>query len=145
MDESGLHERAIVIDGCSFWFTGMNERIRSSGTTAIIFTVPYPLDDLAEAVTRVKDYYEIVRADPLVDIVWRAADIERLKSEGRFGVIIGAQDSRFIGTDLGLVAVFEQMGLRVMQLTYNERNFMGDGCMEPENGGLSHLGMWCGP
>jgi membrane dipeptidase len=32
------------------------------------------------------------------------------------------------------------LGLRVAQLTYNRRNFLGDGCLEPEDGGLSGLG-----
>jgi membrane dipeptidase len=33
------------------------------------------------------------------------------------------------------------MGLRVLQLTYMERNFIGDGCLEPENRGLTHFGI----
>ena len=32
------------------------------------------------------------------------------------------------------------MGVRVIQLTYNERNRLGDGCVEAANGGLSCLG-----
>jgi membrane dipeptidase len=32
------------------------------------------------------------------------------------------------------------LGIRIVQLTYNNRNLSGDGCLEPGNGGLSKLG-----
>ena len=36
--------------------------------------------------------------------------------------------------------VFFQLGIRMMHVTYNRRNLLGDGCAEPANGGLSDLG-----
>ena len=47
---------------------------------------------------------------------------------------------RPIGDDLDRLALFHRLGLRIMQPTYNFRNFMGDGCLEPDDGGLSALG-----
>src|SRR5688572_33456403 len=38
-----LHNRSIVIDGCSFFLRGYNERIREAGLSAINFTVPWPI------------------------------------------------------------------------------------------------------
>src|SRR5262249_19127189 len=35
---------------------------------------------------------------------------------------------------------FEACGLRAMQLTYNSRNRLGDGCFEPTDAGLSKFG-----
>jgi len=32
---------------------------------------------------------------------------------------------------------FYRLGIRIMHLTYNRRNWVGDGCMEPANSGLS--------
>src|SRR5262245_4432092 len=111
-----LHAQAIVIDGCSFFLRGYNERLRQAGVTAINFTVPLPMDDLAAAVTRIRDYYEITRRDATIRIAWSASDIERAKSEGGFAAIIGCQNSRFIGTELANVELFWRLGLRVMQL-----------------------------
>jgi membrane dipeptidase len=34
-----------------------------------------------------------------------------------------------------------KLGLRSLQLTYMERNLLGDGCLEPENRGLTNFGM----
>lgn len=135
-----LHDRSIVIDGCSFFLKGYNDRIRQGGLTAINFTVALPMQDTADAVMRIKEYYDIRRTDPKIAIPLTAADIEACKAEGKLGAIIGSQNSRHFGTDLGLVEFFHVIGQRVCQLTYNERNFVGDGCMEPDDAGLSFFG-----
>jgi membrane dipeptidase len=38
------------------------------------------------------------------------------------------------------VRIFFQLGIRMMHLTYNRRNMLGDGCGEPGNGGVSEFG-----
>lgn len=38
------------------------------------------------------------------------------------------------------ISVFFKLGVRMMHLTYNRRNLIGDGCAEPGNGGLSDFG-----
>jgi membrane dipeptidase len=45
-----------------------------------------------------------------------------------------------IGEELGRLDLFYQFGVRIIQLTYNGRNLVGDGCLEPANAGLSRLG-----
>ncbi|WP_152051590.1 dipeptidase [Tautonia marina] len=42
--------------------------------------------------------------------------------------------------ELRYVRVFFQLGIRMMHLTYNRRNLIGDGCAEPANAGLSDFG-----
>lgn len=42
--------------------------------------------------------------------------------------------------ELGFIRVFHQLGIRMMHLTYNRRNPLGDGCGEPNDGGLSDFG-----
>ena len=135
-----LHRRSIVIDGCSFFLRGYNDRIASGGLTAINFTVPDVYADAPSAFAAVREYYEVTRRDPKVVIARTVADIERCKAEGRLAAILGTQNSRFLGTELALVEMFARLGVRVVQLTYNERNFAGDGWMEPVDAGLSHFG-----
>jgi membrane dipeptidase len=38
------------------------------------------------------------------------------------------------------IGTFRDLGVRIVQLTYNNRNLVGDGCLEPSNGGLSRYG-----
>ena len=69
------------------------------------------------------------------------ADIARAKASKRIGIIMGFQDSTAFGTDLDRVDLFHSLGLRICQPTYNRRNLIGDGCLEPGNAGLSKLGV----
>jgi len=42
--------------------------------------------------------------------------------------------------ELGFIRVFQQLGIRMMHVTYNRRNPLGDGCGESTDGGLSDFG-----
>lgn len=42
--------------------------------------------------------------------------------------------------ELSAIRLFFQLGVRMMHVTYNRRNMLGDGCAETANGGLSDLG-----
>jgi len=39
-----------------------------------------------------------------------------------------------------MLEILHKLGVRIIQLTYNERNLVGDGCGEPANAGLSNFG-----
>jgi membrane dipeptidase len=56
-------------------------------------------------------------------------------------LIYGVQDGVAFETNLDLLVDLHQLGLRVVQPTYNRRNLLGDGCMEPANAGLSRAGV----
>jgi membrane dipeptidase len=68
------------------------------------------------------------------------ADLAAAKREKRLGLIYGFQDGVGIGAELSRVALYHAFGLRIVQPTYNVRNMFGDGCLQPENGGLTALG-----
>ena len=57
-------------------------------------------------------------------------DIRKAKEEGRVGIIFGFQNSSPIEDDLDLVEVFHRLGVRAIQLTYNDLNLVGAGCYE---------------
>ncbi|MCI0465240.1 MAG: dipeptidase [Gemmataceae bacterium] len=87
--------------------------------------------------------------DMLRDFVRRAAtpeDILTAKKEGRHCLYLTgngvplAQQWVSVEEELRYIRVFFQLGIRMMHLTYNRRNVLGDGCAEPANGGLSDLG-----
>lgn len=87
--------------------------------------------------------------DVLRGVVSRAAfpgDIEAAKKQNRHclymtgnGVPL-AQDWNSTEGELANIRLFFQLGIRMMHLTYNRRNALGDGCAEPANAGISELG-----
>ena len=70
-----------------------------------------------------------------------AADITRAKKTKRTGMIYGVQDGIAFESDLSRLDDLHALGLRVVQPTYNRRNLLGDGCLEPGNAGLSRAGI----
>jgi len=118
--------------------------IRASGLTALNFTVGSVgsyANDYAETIDHVAYWdSEIARhPDALVKLT-RGADLDEAKRSGRLGIFYGFQDTTMYGENLDRFDLFHNFGVRIVQLTYNRRNLMGDGCLEPGNAGLSRLG-----
>lgn len=71
----------------------------------------------------------------------KADDIRRAKREGLKAGIVTAQETDALGQNLDMLDTLHQFGLRILQLTYNNQNWIGSGCAEPANGGLSKFGV----
>lgn len=69
------------------------------------------------------------------------SDLRRAKSESRIGVVLGIQNSTATEDNLDLLDALRHLGVRIVQLTYNERNRAGDGCTERRDAGLSDFGV----
>ena len=69
-----------------------------------------------------------------------AADIKRAKQENKRAVMFNFQNTPIEGR-LENLDMFYGLGVRSMQVTYNERNELGDGSTERTNAGLSDLGV----
>jgi len=77
---------------------------------------------------------------PKFELATDAESIRRIHAEGRHGIIMNFQNTTAFGSDLDRVDLFCNLGLRIVQLTYNLRNLVADGCLEPADGGLSLFG-----
>jgi membrane dipeptidase len=73
--------------------------------------------------------------------VERVQDIFDAKEKGQLGVIFGVQSPTWLDGKRERLRLMYKLGLRSLQLTYMERNQLGDGCLEPENRGLTSFGM----
>ena len=84
---------------------------------------------------------EIDRHPEVLGRVRTAGDIGKAKKARRTGLVYGLQDGVAFETDLARLNDLHSLGLRVVQPTYNRRNLLGDGCLEPANAGLSRTGV----
>jgi len=80
-----------------------------------------------------------LRADALIH-VRGVADIREAERRGKIGAIFGFQNSDMFGGDALRARLFADLGVRVVQLTYNLRNAAGDGSLVEENKGLTIFG-----
>ncbi len=68
-------------------------------------------------------------------------DILRAKADRKVGILLNTQNSICVGTDVDNIDFFHNLGLRVIQLTYNLQNFMASGCLEDPKKNLSNFGI----
>lgn len=146
-----LHRESIVIDGmCLDHIVDphsthrFNEpyvrRYRSGGLTA--FNHASISNNFREGIKHVRRWQDRIRHNPDVAIsVTRAEDIRRAKAEGKLGIIVGFQTAAVMEDDTDFLEPLYAVGVRVMQVTYNERGLLGDGCQETNATGLSDLGV----
>ncbi len=116
----------------------------ASGVDAINITLGYVAGDLEPFEDSVRD---IGRWDARIrrhsgDLlkVLSAADIVRARATRRIGLIYGFQNAVMLGDDVTRADTFADLGVRVIQLTYNPANTLGDGSMAPANRGLTAFG-----
>lgn len=64
-------------------------------------------------------------------------DIRTITASGRTAVVLGFQNTAPIEHDIELISTFQELGVRIMQLTYNLQNYIGAGYWEANDGGLS--------
>ena len=103
---------------------------------------PGPIEGAFErSVKAIADARGIIDALPEeMMLVLNADDIESAHREGKYGVILDFQDTTPFGADLARIELFYNLGIRVVQLTYNLRNLAGDGCTETHKSGLTYFG-----
>ena len=117
---------------------------KASGLTAVNITLGYVAgneEPFEQTVREIARWNARIRRRP-ADLlqVLAAADILLARRERRIGVIYGFQNAAMMGRDAGRVDVFADLGVRVVQLTYNPANTLGDGSMAPQNRGLTAFG-----
>ena len=75
------------------------------------------------------------------ELVTTAADVHRLKREGKCGAIMALEGLEPVGYDIKLLDIFYKLGVRMACLTHNRRNQFADGTQHHvRTGGLSRLG-----
>jgi membrane dipeptidase len=118
--------------------------VKASGVTAVNLTVnsvgngPRKFEETVAGIAAAEQM--IATSPDHFMKVLTGADLKSAKASGRMGFIYGFQDTSALDGDLQRLAMFHGLGVRIVQPVYNRRNLMGDGCLEPADGGLSTLG-----
>lgn len=115
-----------------------------SGLTATNLTLGYVAgegDSFERTVADIGTWDVIIRSHESDFLkVLTVQDIRSAKQGGKIGLIYGFQNGAMLGNQVGRVDVFANLGVRIIQLTYNPRNQLGDGSMAAQNQGLTAFG-----
>jgi microsomal dipeptidase-like Zn-dependent dipeptidase len=130
------------IDGLQYanWSEKVFRQMREGGLDAVHVTVAYH-ETFRETVLQLERWNRWFEAHP--DLILNgktAADIDRARATGRTAIFFGAQNPSPIEDDIGLVEILHTLGLRFMQLSYNNQSLLATGCYEAEDPGLTRMG-----
>jgi membrane dipeptidase len=154
VDASQVHRESIVIDGL---FCKMNVpitptaeipdmmlgHIKASGVTAFCNSIIADSFPVSTEEALMKLYAFNLMGDVFANelkIVKSIDDLNGAKQAGIPGMILTTQGLACLGTNTRYVWILRELGIRMMQLTYNEHNALGSGCMEPNDQGLTRFG-----
>ena len=131
-----------LIDGLQYanWSEKIFKQMRKGNVDAVHATITYH-ENFRETVLQIEKWNRFFEQFP--DLIFQgrtAADIKVAKDTGRTAIFFGSQNPSCIEDDIGLVEILHTLGLRFMQLTYNNQSLLAAGCYEAEDTGLTRMG-----
>lgn len=139
-----VYDEAVVIDGLnvSNWDSDhVYVSLDAGRVTAINATIavwenfPQTMDNIAGWLRRLREHDDTLLHGRTT------RDILQAKEQQKTAVIFGWQNASPIENDLDRLALFHALGVRIIQVTYNDRNLLGNGCYERTDDGLSNFGV----
>jgi membrane dipeptidase len=145
-----VYQRAIVMDTLTNDGPGFDaRRALDAGMTAAVVDIPIFPRNFPNAIQALEKWNAtFANPDSPYIKVLNGAGLRMAKERKKFGVILACQDAQILDASTASVndyniqnlKRFYELGLRVLQLTHNERNGIGDSFREKTNAGLSRLG-----
>jgi membrane dipeptidase len=144
-----LHQEALVFDAVNraviderFFGNVRTGNIAVLGRT-ILVSDPHVFSPFGfeESLREIAELHELaaLHKDKML-IVQTVDDIELARSTGRVGIYVYFQSPEPLARYPWRLRLFYELGLRILQMTYNDRELTGDGCAEANDAGLSNYG-----
>jgi membrane dipeptidase len=116
------------------------EQMRAGGVDAVHVTIAYH-ESFREMILNLEQWNRWFEVHG--DLIFKgttAADVLLAQETKRTAIFFGFQNPSPIEDDIGLVEICHQLGIRFMQLTYNNQSLLATGCYEDGDTGLTRMG-----
>jgi membrane dipeptidase len=138
-----IHNESVIVDGVqSSNFTDEYFRIvKNAGVTASIVTVAWK-QNLRDTLKLIWGWRKKLDRNKDVAVFAESVDdIHRAKRERTVAYLFGFQNTSPLEGDVDLLEIFKDLGVGIIQLTYNDKNIVGCGCGEKNDTGLTSFGV----
>jgi len=130
------------IDGLQYtdWSEKIFRQMREGKVDAVHVTIAYH-ESFREMVLVLEKWNRLFERFP--DLILKgewASDIDRARETNRTAIFFGYQNPSPIEDDIGLVEIVHTLGVRFMQLTYNNQSLLATGCYEENDTGITRMG-----
>ncbi|UXI66744.1 dipeptidase [Tahibacter amnicola] len=148
---AALYRNALVVDANALASIGqayvgddialLNKAIAASGVTVVKATLGNADGDFEAAVADIAAAQGLIDAHPDRFLkILRAEDLDRARRERKLGIIFSFEAATPLEDKLDRIDLFRQMGVRIMQLSYNRTSPLAVGCLDGDEKGLTPLG-----
>jgi len=134
--------RPFRIDGLQYnrWSRRIFTQWREADMDAVHVTIAYH-ENFRETVHGIERWNRWFETCPdLICLARSADDIRRARDAKRTAVIFGCQNPSPMEDDIGLVEILHTLGVRFLQLTYNNQSLLASGCYEATDSGITRMG-----
>jgi membrane dipeptidase len=115
--------------------------VRGSGIDVIKLSLGGINDDFAHTVGSIAQVQQLIALHgEYFTAVRNGADMVRAQRERKLGIILSFESAEMLSGQAASLELFRNLGVRVMQLSYNRTSPFAAGVMEPTAGGLTPLG-----
>lgn len=132
----------LTIDALQYscWSREIFRQMRQGGLDCVHVTIAYH-ETAVETLRRIGEWNRLFEDNgDLIMRVGDARDVHDARQSDRTGIVYGFQNCSPIEDDFSLVEVFHQLGVRFMQLSYNNQSLLATGCYEETDTGITRFG-----
>ncbi|SNY48568.1 Zn-dependent dipeptidase, dipeptidase homolog [Pseudooceanicola antarcticus] len=133
---------AQIIDGlqCGHFDRDSFVNLKAAGVHGVVVTCGF-WEGTLESLDSLGRWRDLIRENSDVAAFgYTPEDIENAAAEGKVAAILGYQNSNLFEGRIRLVEMWAELGVRVVQLTYNNQNELAGSCYEAEDSGLARYG-----
>ena len=122
------------------WSEKIFRQMREGKVDAVHVTIAYH-ENFRETVANIEVWNSYFERFPGLIFQGKTGDDVRLAREtNRTAIFFGFQNPSPIEDDIRLVEILHSLGVRFMQLTYNNQSLLGTGCYEARDSGITRMG-----
>ncbi|MDG2474543.1 MAG: membrane dipeptidase [Paracoccaceae bacterium] len=133
----------VLIDCLQYanWSGKVFEEMRDAHIDAVHVTIAYH-EGFRDTVLNLEKWHQYFQdySDHIFQGFY-AEDVRLAKETGRTSIFLGFQNPSPIEDDIRLLEVWQKLGIRFMQLTYNNQSLLASGCYEKQDTGLTRMGL----
>jgi membrane dipeptidase len=142
MAKTAARQKTIPIIDClqsSKWERAHFEQWREGGLSCVHITLSI-WENARETLSVIGQWNRLFEQNAdLVALARSVEDIDAINQAGKVAVVYGFQNTSPLEDDIELVEIFHQLGVRIIQLTYNIQNNVAAGCWEDVDPGVSKI------
>ena len=137
-----MEENPIYIDNLQYanWSPELFEQMKTGKLSAVHVTICYH-ENFRETIDNIIKWNNWIEKFPNRLMLGKNGDdVRKAHREHKTAIFFGFQNCTPIEDNLGLIEIFYQLGVRFMQLSYNNQSLLATGCYEKKDSGITRFG-----